>query len=136
MWEKIKNHEKQHARFIFLTLIDFVFIFLPFFFFPSFFLSLFIITTFRFVPFYSIFQCCVLSSIHIRWRWHKWIDKIVVGKRKFDGGHQNPGDPKRRYASGLILGNGGNNWGSQPLPQQPLGANGEQWYTDTYAAWS
>lgn len=60
----------------------------------------------------------------------------VVGKRKFDGGHQNPGDPKRRYASGLILGNGGNNWGSQPLPQQPLGANGEQWYTDTYAAWS
>lgn len=60
----------------------------------------------------------------------------VVGKRKFDGSHQNPGDPKRRYASGLILGNGGNNWGSQPLPQQPLGANGEQWYTDTYAAWS
>lgn len=67
---------------------------------------------------------------------HNEIDKIVVGKRKFDGGHQNPGDPKRRYASGLILGNGGNNWGSQPLPQQPLGANGEQWYTDTYAAWS
>lgn len=60
----------------------------------------------------------------------------VVGKRKFDGGHQNPGDPKRRYASGLILGNGSNTWGSQPLPQQPLGANGEQWYTDTYAAWS
>lgn len=60
----------------------------------------------------------------------------VVGKRKFDGGHQNPNDPKRRYASGLLLGNGGNNWGSQPLPQQPLGANGEQWYTDTYAAWS
>lgn len=60
----------------------------------------------------------------------------VVGKRKFDGSHQNPNDPKRRYASGLLLGNGGNNWGSQPLPQQPLNANGEQWYTDTYAAWS
>lgn len=61
---------------------------------------------------------------------------VVVGKRKFDGGHQNPGDPKRRYASGLLLGNGANTWGSQPLPQQPLGSNGEQWYTDTYAAWS
>lgn len=59
----------------------------------------------------------------------------VVGKRKFDGGHQNQGDPKRRYAS-AIIGNGGSNWGSQPLPQQPLGSNGEQWYTDTYAAWS
>lgn len=65
-----------------------------------------------------------------------FIAYTVVGKRKFDGGHQNPGDPKRRYASGLILGNGSNTWGSQPLPQQPLGANGEQWYTDTYAAWS
>lgn len=59
----------------------------------------------------------------------------VVGKRKFDGGHQNQGDPKRRYAS-AIVGNGGGNWGSQPLPQQPLGTNGEQWYTDTFPAWS
>jgi len=43
---------------------------------------------------------------------------------------QNQGDPKRRFG----IGNGGN-WGSQPLPQQPL--NGaEQWYTDTYAGWS
>ncbi|XP_036323290.1 heterogeneous nuclear ribonucleoprotein R isoform X14 [Rhagoletis pomonella] len=57
----------------------------------------------------------------------------VVGKRKFDGGHQNPADIKRRYPSGLI-GNG--SWGSIPLPQQPLGTNGEQWYTDTFPAWS
>lgn len=72
--------------------------------------------------------------------------QAVVGKRKFDGGHQNQGDPKRRYPS-AIIGNGGGggggtgiggNWGSQPLPQQPLGSNGsgEQWYTDTYAGWS
>ncbi|XP_070494183.1 heterogeneous nuclear ribonucleoprotein R isoform X4 [Chironomus tepperi] len=54
----------------------------------------------------------------------------VIGKRKFDGLGQNQGDPKRRFG----IGNGGN-WGSQPLPQQPL--NGaEQWYTDTYAGWS
>lgn len=70
----------------------------------------------------------------------------VVGKRKFDGGHQNQGDPKRRYGSGVI-GNGGagagglggslSNWGTQPLPQQPLGSsNGEPWYTDTYSPWS
>ncbi|XP_020799460.1 heterogeneous nuclear ribonucleoprotein Q isoform X4 [Drosophila serrata] len=58
----------------------------------------------------------------------------VVGKRKFDGGHQNPADVKRRYPSGLI-GNGGS-WGSLPLPQQPLGTNGEQWYMDTFSAWS
>ncbi|KAM8706210.1 hypothetical protein ACLKA7_010483 [Drosophila subpalustris] len=58
----------------------------------------------------------------------------VVGKRKFDGGHQNPADVKRRYQSGLI-GNGGS-WGSLPLPQQPLGTNGEQWYMDTFSAWS
>ncbi|CAO1431202.1 unnamed protein product [Diamesa tonsa] len=56
---------------------------------------------------------------------------VAIGKRKFDGAHQNQGDPKRRFG----LGNGGSNWGSQPLPQQPLG-NGEQWYTDTYPAWS
>ncbi|XP_055852822.1 heterogeneous nuclear ribonucleoprotein Q isoform X1 [Episyrphus balteatus] len=60
---------------------------------------------------------------------------VVVGKRKFDGGHQNPGDSKRRYASGLI-GNGGGSWSSLPLPQQPLGTNGEQWYTDTFPTWS
>ncbi|XP_041673840.1 heterogeneous nuclear ribonucleoprotein Q isoform X4 [Drosophila eugracilis] len=58
----------------------------------------------------------------------------VVGKRKFDGGHQNPADVKRRYPSGLI-GNGGS-WGSLPLPQQPLGTNGEQWYMDTFSGWS
>ncbi|XP_014095205.1 heterogeneous nuclear ribonucleoprotein Q isoform X4 [Bactrocera oleae] len=57
----------------------------------------------------------------------------VVGKRKFDGGHQNPADIKRRYPSGLI-GNG--SWGSIPLPQQPLGTNGEQWYTDTFPNWA
>ncbi|XP_043070902.1 heterogeneous nuclear ribonucleoprotein Q isoform X2 [Drosophila grimshawi] len=58
----------------------------------------------------------------------------VVGKRKFDGGHQNPADVKRRYQSGLI-GNGGS-WSSLPLPQQPLGTNGDQWYMDTFSAWS
>jgi len=53
----------------------------------------------------------------------------AIGKRKFDGLAQQ-GDPKRRFG----IGNGGS-WGSQPLPQQPL--NGaEQWYTDTYPAWS
>ncbi|GFG31730.1 hypothetical protein Cfor_04176, partial [Coptotermes formosanus] len=34
------------------------------------------------------------------------------GKRKFDGGHQNQGESKRRYQS---------SWGNQPLAQQPLG---------------
>lgn len=53
----------------------------------------------------------------------------AIGKRKFEGLGQQ-GDPKRRFG----IGNGGS-WGSQPLPQQPL--NGaEQWYTDTYPAWS
>ncbi|CAH1099814.1 unnamed protein product [Psylliodes chrysocephalus] len=56
---------------------------------------------------------------------------LPAGKRKFDGGHQNQGETKRRYQS---------NWGSQPLPQQPLGAdvNGEQqaWYQDPYGSWS
>ncbi|XP_063909061.1 heterogeneous nuclear ribonucleoprotein Q isoform X2 [Zophobas morio] len=56
---------------------------------------------------------------------------LPAGKRKFDGGHQNQGETKRRYQS---------NWGSQPLPQQPLGAdvNGEQqaWYQDSYGSWS
>uniref|UniRef100_A0AAG5CWM4 RRM domain-containing protein n=1 Tax=Anopheles atroparvus TaxID=41427 RepID=A0AAG5CWM4_ANOAO len=58
----------------------------------------------------------------------------AIGKRKFEGGPHNQGDIKRRYGA---LANFGNSWGSQPLPQQPLGANGgEQWYTDTYSAWS
>lgn len=59
---------------------------------------------------------------------------IAIGKRKFDGGHQNQGETKRRYGTGV--GNG--SWGSQPLPQQPLGNGGEQWYfdTDTYPTWS
>ncbi|XP_057662364.1 heterogeneous nuclear ribonucleoprotein Q isoform X5 [Diorhabda carinulata] len=56
---------------------------------------------------------------------------LPAGKRKFDGGHQNQGETKRRFQS---------NWGSQPLPQQPLGAdvNGEQqaWYQDSYGSWS
>lgn len=56
---------------------------------------------------------------------------LVIGKRKFDGLGQSQGDPKRRFG----LGNGGN-WGSQPLPQQPLGNGAEQWYTDTYPTWS
>lgn len=64
----------------------------------------------------------------------------AIGKRKFDGGHQNQGDIKRRYgaAAAAALGSLGNNWGSQPLPQQPLGTNGgEQWYNDsTYPVWS
>ncbi|XP_066993830.1 heterogeneous nuclear ribonucleoprotein Q isoform X2 [Anabrus simplex] len=64
------------------------------------------------------------------------------GKRKFDGGHQNQGESKRRYQS---------SWGNQPLAQQPLGnayglagVNGggyssggdQQWYQDTYQSWS
>ena len=58
---------------------------------------------------------------------------LVIGKRKFDGLGQSQGDPKRRFG----IGNGGNgNWGSQPLPQQPLGNGAEQWYTDTYPTWS
>ncbi|XP_043285812.1 heterogeneous nuclear ribonucleoprotein R isoform X2 [Venturia canescens] len=35
-----------------------------------------------------------------------------AGKRKFDGGHQNQGESKRRFQS---------SWGNQPLAQQPLG---------------
>lgn len=93
----------------------------------DFYLFFFSFSSFHFWVFFFSFS---FRSLPLKTR------KAVVGKRKFDGSHQNPGDPKRRYASGLILGNGGNNWGSQPLPQQPLGANGEQWYTDTYAAWS
>lgn len=63
---------------------------------------------------------------------------MISGKRKFDGGHQNQGETKRRYQS---------SWGSQPLAQQPLsnayGMNGggyssgsdAQWYQDSYQ-WS
>lgn len=57
----------------------------------------------------------------------------LAGKRKFDGGHQNQGDSKRRFQ----------NWGSQPIAQQPLGVSGYssyasgtgdvQWYHDSYA---
>ncbi|XP_074104282.1 synaptotagmin binding cytoplasmic RNA interacting protein isoform X4 [Cotesia typhae] len=36
----------------------------------------------------------------------------LPGKRKFDGGHQNQGESKRRFQS---------SWGNQPLAQQPLG---------------
>ncbi|KAJ9576866.1 hypothetical protein L9F63_006565, partial [Diploptera punctata] len=67
---------------------------------------------------------------------------LPAGKRKFDGGHQNQGESKRRYQS---------SWGNQPLAQQPLGnayglagMNGggynsggdQQWYQDTYQSWS
>nr|CAD7456548.1 unnamed protein product [Timema tahoe] len=69
---------------------------------------------------------------------------LPAGKRKFDGGHQNQGETKRRYQS---------SWGNQPLAQQPLsnayglaGVNGgaggysssgdQQWYQDTYPSWS
>lgn len=84
----------------------------------------------------------------------------TAGKRKFDGGHQNQGDSKRRFQS---------NWGNQPLAQQPLGnayglasVNGgsggggggdigfggkaatlggissddHEWYQDSYQSWS
>lgn len=39
-------------------------------------------------------------------------DRPTAGKRKFDGGHQNQGESKRRFQS---------SWGNQPLAQQPLG---------------
>ncbi|XP_036146568.1 heterogeneous nuclear ribonucleoprotein R isoform X5 [Monomorium pharaonis] len=83
----------------------------------------------------------------------------LPGKRKFDGGHQNQGESKRRFQS---------NWGNQPLAQQPLGnayglasVNGgsgggggdiafgsragtlggvsgddHEWYQDSYQSWS
>ncbi|XP_043231757.1 heterogeneous nuclear ribonucleoprotein Q-like isoform X1 [Amphibalanus amphitrite] len=67
----------------------------------------------------------------------------LPGKRKFEGGHQNQGDHKRRQTS--------TNWGSNPIPQQPLrssrGAAGgggygygggygsaSDFYTDSYGA--
>jgi heterogeneous nuclear ribonucleoprotein R len=50
-----------------------------------------------------------------------------TGKRKFDGGHQNQGESKRRYQTTGGGGGGntgsataGGSWGSQPIPQQPL----------------
>ncbi|XP_017757231.1 PREDICTED: heterogeneous nuclear ribonucleoprotein Q isoform X4 [Eufriesea mexicana] len=86
---------------------------------------------------------------------------LPAGKRKFDGGHQNQGECKRRFQS---------NWGNQPLAQQPLGnayglasVNGgsgggggggdigfgsrtatlsgvttddHEWYQDSYQSWS
>lgn len=84
---------------------------------------------------------------------------IIAGKRKFDGGHQNQGESKRRFQS---------SWGNQPLAQQPLGntyglasVNGgggggsgvgftdrsggatgaaagddHEWYQDSYNSWS
>ena len=68
----------------------------------------------------------------------------AIGKRKFDGGQHPGGDSKRRFGignggpgtAGPAGGPGGSNWGSQPLTQQPLGTNGEQWYNDTYSSWS
>lgn len=80
---------------------------------------------------YLRFSCCVYRP-------------PAIGKRKFDGGQHPQGDSKRRFgggpgagpASGGNGGPGGSNWGSQPLPQQPLGTNGEQWYNDTYSSWS
>lgn len=67
----------------------------------------------------------------------------AIGKRKFDGSQHPGGDSKRRFGlgnggpgAGPASGPGGSNWGSQPLTQQPLGTNGEQWYNDTYSSWS
>ncbi|XP_059478509.1 heterogeneous nuclear ribonucleoprotein R isoform X3 [Neocloeon triangulifer] len=67
----------------------------------------------------------------------------LPGKRKFDGGHQNQGESKRRFqttassggnnggeaggssssAASGGEGSGSNTWGSQPIPQQPLSAS-------------
>jgi len=77
---------------------------------------------------------------------------FTAGKRKFDGGHQNQGESKRRFQS---------NWGNQPLAQQPLGnaygsgggggdiafggragtlggvsGDDHEWYQDSYQSWS
>lgn len=60
----------------------------------------------------------------------------LAGKRKFDGGHQNQGDSKRRFPN-----SSSSPWGSQPIPQQPLdsggygygqGSSDAQWYQDSY----
>nr|CAD7197930.1 unnamed protein product [Timema douglasi] len=83
-------------------------------------------------------SCCEANVFHE-------VGRVGMGgKRKFDGGHQNQGETKRRYQS---------SWGNQPLAQQPLsnayglaGVNGgaggysssgdQQWYQDTYPSWS
>ena len=53
---------------------------------------------------------------------------VFAGKRKFDGGNQNQGDPKRRYQS---------NWTNQTSGAAG-GVNGgaadAQWYQDSYAS--
>ncbi|XP_023241425.1 heterogeneous nuclear ribonucleoprotein Q [Centruroides vittatus] len=66
----------------------------------------------------------------------------LAGKRKFDGGHQNQGDSKRRFQTKRAA--TGGSWGSQPIPQQPLDSSGynsyrgghiggeDQWYQDSY----
>lgn len=67
-----------------------------------------------------------------------WLLKLlccVAGKRKFEGGHQNPGDHKRRQTAAA--------WGSAPIPQQPLHARGygaggygqDEFYSDSYEQW-
>ncbi|XP_037079859.1 heterogeneous nuclear ribonucleoprotein R-like [Pollicipes pollicipes] len=54
----------------------------------------------------------------------------LPGKRKFDGGHQIQGEYKRRQPN--------SNWGSNPIPQQPLHNNGyrgrgnHEFYMDSY----
>ncbi|KAL0275100.1 UNVERIFIED_CONTAM: hypothetical protein PYX00_003065 [Menopon gallinae] len=58
-----------------------------------------------------------------------------TGKRKFDGGHQTPGETKRRYKRIF-------NWGTHPVAHRQMGNyifNGgydQEFYTDTYTAWS
>lgn len=64
----------------------------------------------------------------------------MVGKRKFDTpSHQNQGDSKRRFQN-----SGAGQWGSHPIPQQPLNSTGyngyrnrttgnpTHWYQDSY----
>lgn len=54
----------------------------------------------------------------------------LPGKRKFEGGHQNQGDYKRRQTN--------SDWGSAPIPQQPLRSSRyrayqpDEFYTDLY----
>lgn len=50
---------------------------------------------------------------------------LCTGKRKFDGGNQNQGDPKRRYQS---------NWNQSSGPAGGVngGAADAQWYQDSY----
>lgn len=97
--------------------------------------------------------------LHINICFITMVISFTAGKRKFDGGHQNQGESKRRFQS---------NWGNQPLAQQPLGnayglasVNGgsgggggdisfgnragalggvsgddHEWYQDSYQSWS